>query len=280
MVRFFLICLLIHLPLFASPQKNLAQHILSTIPAEELTVLEEFFRELLFAHGFAYTLFGDKPISIENYDRDHPEKPDVFATSCKGYKVWEKYAPLFPQRHYIFLFYEDPISDTYEITLINKQAFLQTTSRYGGKFLNTLTPTPEKLLDLLIQNHSLENTSIRVREDLIGILLGYGENNAALFHRRHEITHRTRNLKKKNTKPSPGYCSTDEECAALNARLQAFSTEKRKSLNYMRLPGFVADPNHPETIQLKKKYIEQRKQITQRFSRRSVLEVVFEQLDQ
>jgi hypothetical protein len=283
-IRSLFICLLmhcvIHFPLSATPQKNLAHQILVDIPSEDLEVLEEFFRDLLFLQGFAYTLFGDKPVSIENYDRDNPQKPDVFATSCKGYTAWKKYAHLFPQEHYIFVFHEPADKDTYEMTLINKKAFLQMVDKHKKKFSALLGPTitAEKLLSQLIQNGCLENTAIKNREDLIGILLGYGENNASLFQRRSEITGRISSIKRKDTTPTPGYCSTEDELKSLNARLRPFSNEQRKLLRYMHLPSFVADPNHQETIQLKKKYTQQRKQITQHFSHKNVLEMVFEQL--
>jgi hypothetical protein len=279
-MRSLLICLLIHCPLFATPQKNLAHQILASIPSEDLEVLKEFFRDLLFLQGFAYTLFGDKPVSIENYDRDNPQKPDVFATSCKGYTAWKKYAHLFPQEHYIFVFHEPTGKETYEMTLINKKAFLHMVDEHKNKFLALLGPaiTAEKLLSQLIQNGCFENTAIKNREDLIGILLGYGENNASLFQRRSEIAGRIASLKKKDTTPTAGYCSTEDELKALNAHLRPFSNEQRKLLRYMHLPSFVADPNHQETMQLKKKYMQQRKQITQHFSHKDVLEVVFERL--
>jgi hypothetical protein len=46
----------------------------------------------------------------------------------------------------------------------------------------------------------------------------------------------------------------------------------------MRLPGFAADPELAETKRLRKKYINQRRRITQRFIRNDVLEIIMEQL--
>ena len=270
-IHLFLTCTIIlsvlNAPLSASAQKEIAHEKMQNIPSADLKVLEGFFRELLFFQGFAYTLFGDKPVSTECFDLDNPEKPDMFATSCKGYKTWGKYAHLFPQEHYVFLFYEDADEYQCEMTLINKKAFLQIVDKHREKFAEVFGSeiTPEKLLSLIVQKRCLWNTPMKDRDDLIGILLGYGKNNAELFQKREE-------LKKERTKPSASYCSMDEELEALNNRLQSFSGEGKITLNYMRFPGFAADHHHRETVQLKKKYAEQRKRITTHYFRKNVLE--------
>ncbi len=266
--------------LAASAQKGFAREKIQTIPSEDLEVLDDFFRDLLFFHPFGYTLFGDKPISFECYDFENLKKPDVFATSCRGYKTWEKYAHLFPNDHYIFLFYEDTIDEIYELTVINKKAFLEIVNKHMEKFAKVFGPeiTPENLLKLIIQKGSIWNTPLKEWDDLVGIMLGFGKNNAEIVQKGAEIENRKPSLKKRRTDPSPGYNSTVEELKAIHSRLKSFSNEGRITLNYMRLPSFAAEPGHPETIQLKKKYTDQRKRITKHFYRKNVLELTFEQL--
>jgi hypothetical protein len=261
-------------------QKVAARKIIQSIPADDLESLETFFRNILFYQNLAYTLFGDKPISIECFDLENEKKPDVFRTSCSGYRIWERYAYLFPQEHYIFLFYEDVHQDICEITLINKRAFLETVNKHKEIFANLFGPemTSETLLSLIIQKRSLWNTPMQDRDDLIGILLGYGKSNAHLFQKRSEIWRINTKIKKQRTQASQGYSSVDEELKHLNASLQSFSNEGRFSLNYIRLPSFVADPNTEETVQLKKKYSRQRKWITHHLSQGNLLEILFEQL--
>ncbi len=253
---------------------------IQAIPIQDQSILKKFFRNLLFAQGFAYTLFGDKPISIDNYNMENPEKPELDSTSPIGYKTWGKYAGLFPQDNYIFLFYENSEDKLCEITLINKKAFHQVFAANSQKFTEVFGSeiTSEKLLNLLIQRGSLWNTRMKERDDLIGILLGYGKINAELYQKRSEIGGRRPVIKQWRTTPSQGYDSIEEELCALRTTLQPFDKQGRTSLNLMRLPSFVADPNHPETAQLKKKYAEQRKQITRYFSQGQVLDVTFKQL--
>jgi hypothetical protein len=89
---------------------------------------------------------------------------------------------------------------------------------------------------------------------------------------------RFRYFSSKQFEPSAGYHSIEEELETLNTTLQSFSDDARVTLNYVRLPCFVADPNHKETKQLKKNYARLRRAITQRYSRRNALEITLEQL--
>ncbi len=270
--------------LFTSPQdgfallpKERAKQVISTIPMKDREILDKFFRNLCFFYEFAYTLFGDKPISIEFFDLD---KEELFHTSAEGYMIWSKYANLFPSQKHIFLFYENKEQGYCEITLINKDSFRITTQNHLMKFAEVFGQeiSPDKLLELIVEKRSLHNTPIGDRADLIGILLGYGKNNAELFQKRNEILMRGTGIRKKRIKPSQGYKCIEEELDALNACLKSFSSEGRISLNYMRLPGFAADPELVETKRLRKKYIDQRRRITQRFIQNDVLETIMEQL--
>lgn len=278
----FLWLFILHVFSFASCfalQKPSIGEQMQRIPREDLPILDRFFRELLFQKGFAYTLFGDKPISLDCFDLENLDKPDPFATSSEGYRTWEKYAHLFQGPHYLFLFYEDPAEALCELTLVNKRAFHQIISEHREKFAAFFGPnvSSEELLNLLIQKRSLWNTPMKERDDLIGILLGYGKNNADLFQRRSEIWGRKKKLSRNREKPSPGYHSVEEESQALNATLSSFSGERKITLSYMQLPSFVADRSHRETIQLKKKYTKQRKKMTALFSHRDALRTALEQ---
>lgn len=277
LVRTFIFCT-INLSALAS-LRNEAREVIQTIPPADQKVLEEFFRKLLFFNGFAYTLFGDKPVSTECFDLKE-NNAELFRISSLGYRTWKKYVHLFPKNRYLFLFYENTDEDVCEITLINKKSFheIVAINKEGFTKVFGCELTSEKLLDLLIQKGSLWNTPMRERDDLIGVLLGYGKINADLFQKRTEIMVGNRKIKKKRTTPSSGYTSVEEELKDLNAALQSFSKEGKVSLNYMRLPGFKADWKNAETVQLSKNYRKQRKYITQRYSRDNVLEITFEQL--
>ena len=260
--------------------KSNVQDKIQAIPYEDRDILERFFRDLLFFHEFAYTLFGDKPVSVEWFDSDNPRRPGIFRTSSQGYRTFEKYAHLFPSQHYLILCCEDLEEDLCEFTLINKKAFQQTFEAHKKKFAEFFGPevSSDELLDLLVKKRSLWKTAMKDRDDLTGILLGYGKINAELFQKRSELSNKTRKIVKDRMVPSEGYLSTKEELNDLNAILQPFSREERISLRFMRLPGFVADSKHEETVQLQKKYSEQRKCITRCYTRGDILEIVFEHL--
>lgn len=251
---------------------------LEQISPNDQVVLTEFFRKLLCP--FAYTLFGDKPVSTECFEINK-ESPDILRRpSYEGYRTWKKYVHLFPSKNYLFLFYED-IEDNYcEITLVNKQAVREAFEQNREKFIDVLGPKmdAEKLLDMIVQKKSLWKTPFRYREDLIGILLGFGKINAELFQKRNEILGKGPVIKKKRTEPSPGYASIDEELEALNTTLRVSNFTGKASLKYINLPGFVKDCNHPETQALIRKYKAQRKNITKRYSKGNILEVTLQQL--
>lgn len=252
---------------------------IESISQQDREILKDFFHKLLFYQGFAYTLFGDKPISIEIFDLEEKHK-ELFSISSEGYKAWKKYAHLFSSPNYIFIFDEDLEKDRCEITLINTKAFHQVIKDHSHQFVKIFGPhiTSKHLLHLLIRKRSLWNTAMNNHQDVIGILLGYGKINAALYHQRSEINSKTLGIKKRRTKPSFGYSSIEEELNALNATLHAFSDEERFSFRFMRLPGFVADSNSLETKKLKQKYIEQRRNITQKYAREDALKITLEQL--
>lgn len=258
-------------------QSRFLHHDVHPIAEEDRVVLEAFFRDLLFSEGFAFTLFGDKPISVNEYDTDNSE---LFSKSAAGYQTWSKYAQLLPESNYLFLFYENQMKGFFEITLINKRAVRKVFAQNKDKFLNVFGPkiSSEELISLIVEKGSLWNTAIKDREDVIGILLGYGRINAELFQKRSELGLRKGGINKSRTKPSSGYRSTDEELKAISRKLRPFDQRKRSSLSFMSLPGFVADLSSNETVLLKQKYTDQRKQITQKFSKGNILEIVLEQL--
>ncbi|MBS0653581.1 MAG: hypothetical protein JSR39_08695 [Verrucomicrobia bacterium] len=258
-------------------QSGHINHDVFSIAEEDRAVLEAFFRDLLFSEGFAFTLFGDKPISVNEYDTDNSE---LFSKSSAGYRTWSKYAPVLPESNYLFLFYENQMKGFFEITLINKRAVRKVFALNKDKFFNVFGSkiSSDELISLIVEKGSLWNTAVKEREDIIGILLGYGRINAELFQKRSELGLRKGGIKKSRTKPSPGYRSTAEELKAISRMLRPFDPGKRNSLSFMSLPGFVADLSSNETILLKQKYTDQRKQITQKFAKGDILETVLEQL--
>ena len=97
---------------------------------------------------------------------------------------------------------------------------------------------------------------------LIGILFGYGRHNALLFKKRCDF-----------------YKELPKRRAECPYKLQMFNTTEL-SLNHLMLdlPHFAADLEHPETKQLKQKYLLQRREILKHYESGNFLEITLEQL--
>lgn len=284
------------LPNVSNERITVIREKLHKIPADELEQLKGLFKHLFINHGFAYTLFGDKPISCDCSFHEHFD--GLFQGSKEQFRIWEKYSSLFPSNNYIFLFCENDLSEKnkYEITFINKKVFKINFEKYRDRFIDLFgkSITAEKLLDLLIEKKTLWKTPIKEREDLMGILLGYGKTNAELYQRREEIEKIIGNNGKQQTrektqethskkwiqrirKPSPGFSSFEEELQDIEQRLGG-SYPDNPQIRRMSLPGFAADYSDQETIELIKKYKQQRRQILEKYHNRCVLEASLLQL--
>jgi hypothetical protein len=260
-----------------------------SIPAEELEQLKALFNYLFLQHGFAYTLFGDKPMS---YDIILCESEGLFQASKHQFSLWKKFADLFPSKNYFFLFCgsDQERNNKFEITLINKKAFNEVFENNRKKFIEVFGKniTAEKLLNLMIEKKSPWNTPMKDRDDLMGMLFGYGKVNAELYYRREELE-KIQGVYKKNIKslqmvmkniktaPSSEYASVEEELHDIEERLSVCHRDNAQ-LKVMALPRFAADHAHPETVVLINKYKKQRMNIIRQYSHRCVLEATLEKL--
>lgn len=249
----------------------------SIIAEKDRPVLDVFFRDLLLNEGFAFTLFGEKPMSVNEYDQDNFE---LFCKISQGYQVWKRYAARLSNSNYIFVFYENTNQKLLEIMLINKRAVRKVIKKNWDLFLEVAgeKTSPDDFISLFIEKGSLWNTALKERDDLIGILLGYGRLNSELFQKKSELGQRKAGVRKIRTVPSAGYATTEEELRALVTTLRPFEKHRRGSLNYMNLPGFLADSNSQETRDLKHQYTHQRKQIIETFSQGDIVDLVVKQI--
>ena len=257
------------------------QERLHSISASDQKDITALFRYLLFRSGFAYTCFGDKAISYDCFDLleevDRLDHQSPFALNA-----WKKYAHLFPSQNFLFLFHENLEEQLAEITLINKRAFKEVFDVHHAAFVSLFGSdvTAEKLLNLLIKRGSMWNTPMRDHEDLIGILLGYGEINARLYQRRAEIIGRkmsVQRLQKVRLLPSEGFQTLDEELAHLKSHLENVPDEN-PFVYAIRLPSFVADKKHPQTVEILNKYREQRNSFSKKYEKGNILEITLKQL--
>jgi hypothetical protein len=268
---------------------------LSKIPKEDKETLEAFFFELYFSGG-AYVLFGNKPMSIclfteLNYSGKTPLKNIIELSTClhlqnikanRGWKVWKKYEYLFPSSQFAIIENKGP--DYITIAIVNKRNFLKIVEDNMDIFREFLgiDITSKVLLRRCLASSDLIREVFQGHDVLLGIVLGYGRHNARLFSRKTKIEEERGSpvVSSLNTQmvPANGFLSLEEEYQYINDLLSFF--EERDlwecSCPILPLPGFVADPTHPETQQLKKQYREERKKIIEKYKKGDFLEITLE----
>lgn len=285
---------------------------LRQIPLDDQNTLTLYFETLL-AQNFAYTLFGDKPVSGDGYCALEGDRSWKEAILKAGKKVWQKYCHLFPAEKFVLQFQP---RDTFEdVFLINKKAFLDTARQHSVEFQKVLGRdiTPEKLLEEFTKNNTRFEELLQNHEGLIGLLYGFGKANAFLCYRLQVLDASIDTwlnppfsfLNEKLTDDELeeicqdpfGYfrnASTDPQnrfLACIPAELKTLFSEYGfyrsmmhgfpndedglclSTLFLFPLPSFGANFDHPETAVLKENYIKTRLNIIHAYSQGDFLEV-------
>ncbi len=246
------------------------------IPKRDRERLEYFFRRLIFWDGSGYVLMGSKPCSIALFQRPTAFSShflDSFTFSnirfWLGWKTWEKYEHLFPHPCFSLL-REDRANGQSLLIFINKAEFLQTVASHREDF-ESILKNPIEWNQL--ESKALFDEQLQNNDFLIGIILGYGRNNAWLYSQR--------NLFSEKTKPLVSFTDLQE-----NERVSNYIASKGfwgfasgalfEDISKMPLPGFVVDANDPETKQLKVKYSKSREEIIQYYEGENFLDATLE----
>jgi hypothetical protein len=152
------------------------------------------------------------------------------------------------------------VKDHASIFLINKDAFLKIVKNHLADFRNILGDhiTPSLLLQEIQKTRNIYKT-LKHSNLLLGILFGYGRHNAELFQKKYNFIKR--------------FPTKRKECPY---KLSLVNNTKLplSPPRVLDLPRFAADPDHPETKQLKEKYKKQSRQIHQILESGDFLEVV------
>lgn len=308
---FFILCCVGVAFLYIKESRNFfISYQLHKMSDDDRKCLDLFFRSCFSSDPVAYTLFGDKPISITGYyvprkKMNHTNEvldsllsrcdPDQLKNLCnlhnmrqyQGWLVWKKYRHLFPIKNYAVIESKNLVDNDYMLILfINKKAFLETVSTYLNDFKNVLGNkiTPELLLEQVLKSDNVFGDILKNHQGLIGTLFGYGRHNAWLFHHREEILFaygRKSPLFNKRSyvlKKLPKSSSQDE-WDILNNTLQPFDDREIPFNSLcMSLPQFVADHSSKETQQLKRKYEKQYRQIVHHYQKGDFLKLTLEKL--
>lgn len=129
--------------------------------------------------GFGYTLFGEKPIVFELLSNC----PTDFVLK-EGWRCWEKYRHLFPSSYFSLECMEDCFSEKQQLIALFNLKILKNIDNDTKKLFSQVndSETIEKIHQLI------KNPTNRPKEHfLLGVLLGFGEKNAARFARYNEI---------------------------------------------------------------------------------------------
>lgn len=226
---------------------------LSLIPPKDRHLLDQLFHHLIISESFAYTLYGDKPISLSYCLRTQTHEPPF---TIEQWNTWEKHKHLFPSKHYILRKINARKPDEAWILLINIKHFTKTFNRHRKLFQSILGPqTTAHDLIHTFRTHPLPfKKGLKNRAILKGILCGYGKNNSTLYLRKRTIE---KALLAENTliKPNHPYKTLQEELQALTSTLCLFNSLDHTLISF---PYFLVDPTTQETKDLVKKYNKQR----------------------
>ena len=163
--------------------------------------IQEFFKYLFFREDFGHTLFGQKPMSLSNYacDRLPPSVliakfgiryfcEDVFTPWISHHQVltgWDAWL-LWKERSSI-VSYALRVCEWHgrkRFFFVNKPAFIASISNHLALFEEVFPrQTPADVLDMFLTQGDQFFCKLEEREDLIGILLGFGVVNAIRFQK-------------------------------------------------------------------------------------------------
>lgn len=289
--------------------KAYVQQQLAQMPENDRDVLRLYFETLL-AQNFAYTLFGDKPVSADGYYAPaYGDNSMKSAVLRHGKQVWLKYCHLFTGERFAFVYQQrDDFEDVY---LLNKKAVLDTVGMHLCEFRKVLGNhvTPEIVLEQLMRSDTTYYEVLHHHGGLVGLMYGFGHVNAFLFYRLWEVEVAIdkwlnppflikADVPEKIDQDPFHYfmevaissdISSDKsaimpaelkalfvEYHSLRDQMKSFTDEDGLSLSTLclfPLPNFGAKVDHPETMALKKRYNKTRQICTLSYSQGDFLEV-------
>jgi hypothetical protein len=236
------------------------------IPRRDINDIKSLFERLILAYDYGYTIFGSKPMSLADMCLKVPSglpihrqiKAQFLLIKSEGrLNAWYKYRSEFNFKDFIFLDEEEP-TKCFSLILINKKNLLAVLHDHEPVFKQELGELfkPESFLAQLEKRELSLTKAIHNNHRLLGIMLGYGERNATLFQERFELIQEISKRKRENL---PQDSELTKKLHVIEAQLSDFSEFEEDAI----IPPlyFLADVSHPETIELKKRYENDRQKI-------------------
>lgn len=137
--------------------------------------------------------------------------------------------------------------------------------------------TAESLFARLTGNEDLVEV-VNSHQALLGILLGYGRENAWLFYQKDKLRSMSR-----FAPPMKKDDSIDKQLAQIVQKADSFSEDLHEWKYILKcprlpLPHFMADPNSLETKKLKKRYEKERQKMKKLFAQENYVEATLQKL--
>lgn len=242
---------------------------LKVLSPQEKQDLTYFINWAISSDPYPYTLTGYKPMSITNvlvedvadaslHERETLKNPNHQKLK-RGYLVWEKYQSYFPRKKYLLINYPFLRKGKKEVALICSKACVAVIQEHLEDFRGILGKpyTSEEVFGILTHPEHADFHKIIDRTCLVGILLGFGRNNAYLYEQ---------------YRGGPSRSNITWNQQLMNDSLQFFSGEWPLP-GRLLLPNFACDPSSEETQKLKNHYCKARKIIRWTYFLRNNLEV-------
>jgi hypothetical protein len=236
------------------------------LPKKDRERLEYLFRELLIWDGGIYTLMGSKPMSFGGYVKLFSSLDwlalyhSLLPCNIKmylGWQTWLKYQDFFAHSKFA-LWAEESLwwEEANAILLVNKEKAASLVRCYEQDFCTILQKDKVSIEDLLEQAKSqpLLHKVLKKHEGLVGTLLGYGRENAWLFHRR-SLGENISLSSAWDAKPQI------EILNKLHGWTSFFGNTNEDIFAELFCPNFAADLESQETEQLKESYSSCREKI-------------------
>lgn len=197
----------------------------------------------------------------------------------RGWKTWEKYQHLFPNSAFLLWAEPNPFfssdGDTVDaILLVNKKKFREMVNANIKDFETILSRENISADELLSEakNAPLLKTVLQFKEELFGILFGYGRENARLFEARN----------RGESVVFSQFLWEEEIAQFFRYRFGStwgwFGIFPDRLEQFLSYPCFCADSSSLETKKLKEEFLETRKRILEYYEGKDFLEATLSRL--
>ena len=224
---------------------------------EETDDLNNFFKICFYKSTFGYTIFGEKPMSLDVIDVERPPLDNpIYKENIllqldyrrkQGWDVWKKYFQDVYLEDFSIISYQNSYPGSIDIAIINHRLFLNVIDNNLAEFQEVLKQKINsiEILKEYIKGEGEVFDLINNHDGLLGILLGYGKENSWKYV--------------KGEKLSPSFDP---------------SNINFKDLSNILPPFFGVSKESRESEQIVESYAKQRKKINEIYQKENFLEIV------